>query len=212
MHTDRIPKARDGFKFSMRSLLQESLSIPQMAHGEVFMELRDARTGELQDSRHVHNLITNDASVLAASMFASGRTGTAGLIMLAVGTGATGAVLSPDAPDPRQRKLNNEIARKGFTSTVYRTSGGAVSSVMTNVVDFTVTFNAGEAVGPLNEMGLLRTISDNPAVTHPNPNAFPTYDPTVDLSTLDVLVNFLTFSPISKATTSILSITWRLSF
>ena len=39
--------------------------------------------------------------------------------IVAVGTGATGPVLNPDAPDPRQRHLNAEIARKANVSPAY---------------------------------------------------------------------------------------------
>jgi hypothetical protein len=79
-------------------------------------------------------------------------------------------------------------------------------------VDFTCTFDEGEAVGPLNEMGILSTISSNPLVTNPNPNSFPTRDTTVDLTIYDILVNYLTFSVLSIPATARLSITWRITF
>ena len=52
----------------------------------------------------------------------------------------------------------------------------------------------------------------NPLVLNPVPSVFPAYDPTVDLTLFDVEVNYLTFSVVSKPSTSVLTITWRLTF
>ena len=151
-----------------------------------------------------NNIETLDGGVYSAIMFGSGATPSPpsqrGVYMLAIGTGATGPVNNPDAPDPRQRVLNAEIARQTFTSTVYRTQSGAVSSVPTNVIDYTANFGSGVAVGPLNEMSLIRPISTNPAVRNPVPATFPTYDPTIDLTLWDVCVNYSTFGVINKPT------------
>jgi hypothetical protein len=180
--------------------------------GEFFVEMRDARTGELLHSDHRKNVITLDASILVALLTRNPTSRANGVYMLAVGTGATGALLSPDAPDARQRKLNGEIARKAFSSTTFRDGSGNAVAIPTNIVDFTCTFSESEAVGPLNEMGLISPISTNPLITNPNPNAFPTRDTTVDLSLYDILVNYLTVSVLSKPSTATLSITWRLTF
>ena len=134
--------------------------------------------------------------------------------MLAVGTGAKGSLLNPDAADPKQRRLEAEIARKPFASIVFRNAEGGASVVPTNVVDFTTTYGEAEAVGPLNEMGLLSPVSDNPAVTSTeglSTSAEP-YDPTVDMAGKDIMVNYCTFPVVSKPSTAILTITWRLSF
>lgn len=181
------------------------------AKGVFTIELRDL-AGNLLHHEEKENLVVLDGGVLAAMLFAAGSTGTPGLIMLGVGTGATGPILSPDVPDPRQRHLNAEIARKPFSSTTFRTSLGAVSAVPTNIVDFTTIFGDGEAVGPLNEMGLMRTISLNPFVTNPVPSVFPVYDPTIDLTLFDVMVNYLSFGAIVKPSASVLTITWRLTY
>jgi hypothetical protein len=180
--------------------------------GEFFVEMRDARTGELLHSDHRKNVITLDASILVALLTRNPTSRANGVYMLAVGTGATGALLSPDAPDPRQRKLNGEIARKAFSSTTFRDGSGNAVAIPTNIVDFTCTFSESEAVGPLNEMGLISPISTNPLITNPNPNAFPTRDTTVDLSLYDILFNYLTFPVISKPSTATLAITWRITF
>ena len=182
------------------------------AKGEVFIEMVDASTGEVLHKDHRQNVITLDAGILAAILFRDPSSRTHGFNMLSVGTGATGAILSPDAPDARQRKLNAEIARKPWSSTTFRDAGGSAVAIPTYVVDFTCTFDESEAVGPLNEMGIQSTISANPAVTNPNPDAFPNRDLTRDLTTFDILGNYLTFSVISKPNTARLTITWRITF
>ncbi len=185
--------------------------------GRFTIELRDLE-GNLLDRREQDNIITLDSGVFSGIHYGAGPNpspAVSGLTMLCVGSGATGAILSPDAPDPRQRMLNAEVTlgRKPLT-TVFRTAAGAVSSVPTNIVDFTATFGEGEAVGPLNEMGLLRTISQNPLVRTPiTPTpVFPAYDPTVNLTLFDVMINYGTFGVITKPSASSLSFTWRLTF
>ncbi len=186
------------------------VSLPTL--GEVFVEMVDPRTGEVLHKGHVKNVITLDAGILVAILTRNPSSRTNGFYMLAVGTGATGAILSPNAPDSKQRKLNAEIARKPFSSTVFRDANGNAVAIPTNIVDYTCTFDEGEAVGPLNEMGIISPISSNPLVTNPNPNSFPTRDTTVDLSLFDILCNYLTFSVISKPNTARLSITWRITY
>lgn len=209
---DQLARARAAFKLGLGILFKEVLGIPNVVRGEVFLEMRDAATGALLHAEHKKNIITLDAGIQAARLFKDPAEPSNGINMLAVGTGATGAVLSPNAPDNRQRKLNAEIARKAFTSTTFRDSLGNAVSYPTNIVDFTCTFGEAEAVGPLNEMGLMCTISDNPLTTNANPNTFPTRDTTVDLSEYDVMVNYLCFSVVSKPSTAVLTITWRLTF
>lgn len=183
-----------------------------VVQGELFIHMVDTTTGEVLHDEHRKNLITLDAGILVAILCRNPASRTNGINMLAVGTGATGALLSPNAPDNRQRKLNAEIARKGFASTVFRDGTGAAVAYPTNIVDFTTTFGEAEAVGPINEMGLLSTISSNPAVVNPNPNTFPTRNTTVDVSTLDILVNYVTLSVVSKPSPAVLTITWRITF
>jgi hypothetical protein len=215
---DHLGSPRQGFKLGVSSDYEEApLGAALGAKGRFLIELRDSQTGELLHYLEKDNVITNDGGILAAILFASGTTGAAGISMLAVGTGATGPLLNPDAPDPRQRKLNAElvapnVGRKTFASVTYRTSAGAVSAVPTNVVDFTTVFGNGEAEGPLNEMGLIRPLNPSGFPVAPNPDSFPTYDTTVDVQNFDVLINYLTFPVINKPALSTLTITWRLSF
>jgi hypothetical protein len=180
------------------------------AKGEVFIRMDDA-DGVLHESRH-DNVITLDAGIQAARYFKDPAEPANGANMLAVGTGATGAILTPDAPDSRQRKLNAEIERKAWSSTTFRDASGNAVAIPTNIVDFTVVYDEAEAVGPLNEMGILSTVSDNPLIKNDNPNVYPTRDVTVDVSSLDVLINYLTFGVITKPSTARLTITWRITF
>jgi len=206
---DRMTQPREAFKFGMGARYADQFVAPQ---GEFIMEMRDARTGEVLHYSKRKNIITLDAGIQAARYFRDKDEPANSANMLAIGTGATGALLSPDAPDNRQRKLNAEIARKTFSSTTFRDSGGNAVSIPTNIVDFTCTFAEAEAVGALTEMGIVSTISANPLITNLNPNSFPTRDVTVDLSLYDVFINYLTFPVISKPSTAIFTITWRLTF
>jgi len=182
------------------------------AKGEVFIKMVDGASGEVLHDEHVENVITLDAGILAAILFKDKSSRSNDANMLAVGTGATGAVLSPDAPSADQRKLNAEIARKAWSSTTFRDASGNAVAIPTNIVDFTCVYDEAEAVGPLNEMGLVSTISDNPLILNPNPDTYPTRDVTRDLTLYDILVNYLTFSVITKPATARLTITWRITF
>jgi len=208
---ERMSRARDAFKIACGILFGDDYPTHKV-RGDVSIKMHDASSGKLLYEWERRNLIVYDASIQAARYFKDKDEPANSLNMLAVGTGATGAILSPDAPDPRQRKLNAEIARKAFASTTFRDASGNAVAIPTKIVDFTTTFSEAEAVGPLNEMSLMSTISSNPLVTNPNPNAFPTYDTTVDVSLYDVIVNYLTFPVISKPSTAILTVTWRLTF
>lgn len=179
--------------------------------GEVFFEMRDAKTGEILFEDHRKNIITLDAGILAAMLFKNPASRPLGANMLAVGTGGIGA--PPAAPTANQRSLNTEIARKPWSSTTFRNGAGAAVAIPTNIVDFTCTYTESEAVGALNEMGIMATYSANPLITNPNTNNPPaSRDTTIDVSTLDILVNYLTFPVINKPNTATLAITWRITF
>jgi len=189
---------------------------PGTLKGEFFLTMTDVRTGEVQIQWRCPQVVTLDASLLVAALTKDPNEPAHGINMLAVGTGALGAILNPDKPTNEQRRLNNEIARKPFSETTFRDANGAAVAIRTNVVDYTTIFGESEAVGSLNEMGVLSTISDNVAIKNPNPNfagqGGEPYDPTIDTSEYDMLCNFLTFGVITKPATSILTITWRLSY
>ena len=211
---ERVQSVRTGFKVGMGQRHDEQFGVK--VHGRVFFKMHDARTGEVQLDHQQDNVVTLDASLLVARLVKNKNEPANSLNMLAVGAGALGAILNPDAPTNLQRRLNDEVARKTFSETTFRDANGAAVAIPTNVVDFTTIFGESEAVGPLNEMGLLSTISNNTAIQNPNPNfagqGGSPYDPTIDVSNYDILANYLTFSVISKPATSILTITWRLTF
>lgn len=207
---DHMRTPGSGFKFGLDLLFDDHYPITLVPHGKFIFDLRD-ENGDQIHYFEKDNVITLDAGIQAARLFRDSSE-TTNLKMLAIGTGATGAVNSPDAPDSRQRRLNGEISRKAFASTTFRDSGGNAVAYPTNIVDYTTSFGAAEAVGSLNEMGLIVPVSDNPATLNLNPNIFPTRDTTLDISSYDVLVNYLTFGVVNKPAGSVLTITWRLTF
>lgn len=209
-HRDTMPPMREAIKLGTHMAYGDGQQVPKS--GYWFLELHDAKTGKLLDRREAKNIITKDAGILMAILATNKGSRNNNINMLAVGTGASGSLLSPDAPDSDQRRLNSEIARKPFTNTVFRDSGGNAVAYPTNVVDYTCQFGEGEAEGPLNEMGLMSTISNNTATLNLNPDIYPARDVTRDLTAYDILVNYLTFSVVTKPATAILTITWRLTY
>jgi len=214
---EKIRRAQTAVKLGMSlGPNQEIMRLLANARGQVFIEMRDAASDEILLSYEVDNVVTLDAGILAARLFKDSLqpnpTQNNGLTMLGVGTGATGNILNPDAPQPEQRKLNSEVARKAFSATTYRNSDGVAVSYPTNIVDFTCTFGESEAVGPLNEMGLMSTYSLNPNNKNPINNGPTDYDPTIDVTGKDIMANYLTFSVVTKPATAVLTITWRFTF
>ncbi len=224
IHKSKFTRPRTGHKMGLGIRHAEPTPFMREAKGTFIFDMRDAKTGEQLHYFEKDNIITLDAGILAAILFKDPASRDRGVYMLAIGTGATGSILSPDAPSSGQRKLNAEVARKAFVSTTFRDASGNAVAIPTNIVDFTVTYGEAEAVdtpvgrvptkdvGPLTEMGLISPISDNPLTLNLNPNAYPTRNVALDLSLYDILVNYLTFSVVSKASTAILTITWRLTF
>jgi hypothetical protein len=189
-----------------------------MIKGEIFWTLRDGESGEIQDRGHIKNVVTIDASILIARLLKSPGVANVsepkfGVYALAVGTGNVGwDPMNPPAGTSTQRSLYNEIGRKTIATSNYINSLGAISAIPTNVVDYTVTFTESEAVGPLVEMGLIGGDPDsNVLIRNPILPANGLHDPTVDVRSLDMLLNYTTFKVINKPPTSTWSLTWRLS-
>lgn len=214
---DQHPPDNDQLIFGMNireaeNLVKAGRSVTQ-ARGDFIFDLH------WPDGTPIHyfekkNIITLDAGLHSARLFRDPTEPANGINMLAVGTGAVGPLLSPNAPDPRQRRLNAEIARKTFESTTYRDSSGVAVSRPTNIVDYSTVFGPSEANGPLNEMGVISTVSDNPLTLNQNPNTSPSseaYDTTLDITPFDVQINYLTFSVITKPAGSVLRIVWRIT-
>lgn len=181
--------------------------------GDVFLKVRDAQTGELQFEWEKRNLIVKDASILVARLLKDNAEPQKGAFVLAVGTGDVGwNPLAPPAPQNTQRSLYSELTRKTFSVTQFIDAAGIPTSIPTNVVDYTTIFTESEAVGPLVEMGILGgNISTNLSVRNPVTPANGPYVATVDLTTKETMINYLTFPVISKPATSTLEITWRIT-
>lgn len=199
--------------FAVRSAIEEDYGTYHI-RGDVFITLRDGKTGRVQDRRELRNLITLDASVLLARLMKNNAEPSHGIYALAVGTGDVGwNPMAPPAATNTQRALYSELTRKTFANTAFINSLGAPVAYPTKVVDFTTTFSESEAVGPLCEMGLLGgNLSSNMSIRYPVSPPNGPHDPTVDFTTKDALVNYLTFAAINKPATSTMSITWRLTF
>ena len=182
--------------------------------GDVFIELRDGATGALQERRELLNLVVLDASILLARLMKNSQEPPHGIFALAMGTGQAGwNPMSPPAATNTQRSLWSELARKTFASTNFIDQNGIPVSYPTHVVDFTTTYAEAEAVGPLVEMGLIGgNVNSNLSIRSPVTPANGPYDPTVDLTVYETLVNYLTFPVINKPATSTLTIVWRLTF
>lgn len=182
--------------------------------GDVFFKMRDGKTGELQLERELRNLVVLDASILIARLMKDSVEPPHGIFALAVGTGDSGwNPMSPPAPTNTQRALYSEITRKTFSNTAFVDGDGVPVAYPTKVVDFTTDFTEAEAVGPLVEMGLIGgNVSSNLSIRNPVTPPNGAYDPTVDLTQYETLVNYLSFAVVNKPATSTFSITWRLSF
>lgn len=197
---------------AMRPRYEEKVGC--ILRGDVFMTLRDGRTGEVQDERAIRNLIVRDASIIIARLMKDNAEPPKGIYVLAVGTGDTGwNPMAPPAPTNTQRALYSELTRKTFSQTQFIDAGGVPTAIPTNVVDFSTIYTESEAVGPIVEMGLIGgNISTNLSIRNPVSPPNGPYNPLVDLTTKETLVNYLTFPVINKPATSTLEIVWRLTF
>jgi hypothetical protein len=178
-----------GFNFKYKEELHQ-------LKGEYWIVLRDSETGEIVQKRHGHNIIVNTASVLIARLLKDNHDPDGGITYLAVGTGASGWNLqNPPQPTVTQTKLNNEIARKAFTTvdvSFIDPTTGEPTIVPTNVLDFTATFAETEAVGPLVEMGLFGGDA-------------------TDLADSGSQINFRTFPVLNKSNSMTMTIIFRLT-
>jgi len=163
--------------------------------GEYWIKLYD-RQGHLLVERHNNNIIVNTASVLIARLLKDNNEPSGGITYLAMGTGGVGWDLqNPPQPTTSQTTLENEIARKAFTTedvTFVDPDTGNPTIVPTNVVDFTATFAETEAVGPLVEMGLFGGDA-------------------TDLLNSGTQVNYRTFPVINKTNSMTLTIIFRIT-
>jgi len=164
--------------------------------GQYRMVLRDAATGRVLEVREGKNIIVNSASILIARLLKDSHEPNGGITYLAVGTGAPGwNIQNPPQPTNTQIKLNQEIARKAFTTedvSFIDPATGDPTTVPTNVVDYTMTFAETEAVGPLVEMGLFGGDA-------------------TDLKDSQTQVNYRTFPVLNKSNSMSLTIAFRIT-
>lgn len=208
---DFLRRVLDGGVGALTNLFNEDAKLG--IQGELFLECKDSITGEVQ-RLHWKNVITTDASILVARLIKDSLEPPHGAFALAVGGGDSGWDLQhPPAPTVNQRALYSELSRKTFTSTQFVNASGTPVAYPTHVVDFTTTFTESEAVGPWVEMGIIGgNVSSNMSVRNPVSPPNGTYDPTVDLTLYETLINYLTFPVINKPATSTYTLTWRLTF
>lgn len=206
---EAIRAARSAFSATLSGRYEDDAR-PSLHKGEVFIILRDGKTGEIQERRY--NIVALDASILIARLVKDNQEPPQGAFVLAVGSGDVGWNLqSPPAATNTQRALFSEVTRKTFSNTQHIDSGGSPTAIPTNVVDFTTTYTESEAVGALVEMGLLGgNIDSNLSIKNPVPAG--AYDPLVDMTAYETMINYLTFPVINKPATSTLEIIWRLTF
>lgn len=163
--------------------------------GEYWIQTKDSKTGEIK-KLHGKNLIVNTASILIARLLKDNNEPEGGITYLAVGSGGDGWDLqNPPQPVATQTKLNNEIARKAFSTedvTFIDPDTGDPTGVPTNVVDYTATFSETEAVGPLVEMGLFGGDASS-------------------LADSGTMVNFRTFPVLNKSNSMTLTIIFRIT-
>lgn len=126
-----------------------------------FVQLGEGNQGyfkvpsEVQDERHMKNLIVSRASVFMAKRMKPGVSWGSGIQYLEVGVGVgTGTTQLPQKEDISQERLRQSLLRKEITSWTYLGSDGKPTASETNVMQFTTTFGNTEAVGALVEMGL----------------------------------------------------------
>ena len=205
-------KARSAFKAAWQDRHEDDARCK--IRGDVFITVRDGETGLVTAHHELRNLVVKDASILIARLVKDNQEPPKGAYVLAVGSGDSGwNPMAPPAPTDTQRALYSEITRKTFSDTQFVNSGGVPVAYPTNIVDFTTTFTESEAVGPLVEMGLLGgNIDTNLSVKNPVSPPNGPYDPTVDLTAFETMINYLTFAVVNKPATSTLQIVWRLSF
>lgn len=188
-------------------------SVASILGGEVFLTLTDKASGKVLETRHVKNLIVKDASILVARLLRDNQEPPHGAFVLAVGSGDAGwDPMNPPAPTVTQRSLYGEITRKIFAQKQFIDSSGIPVGFPTNIVDYTVIFSESEAVGPLMEMGIVGgNIDSNMSIRNPVQPPNGPYDPTVNLTGYETLVNYLTFKVINKPATATFTVTWRLT-
>ena len=179
---------------SISPVLREKESLPGVK-GELILKVYDM----LQDGRLVYsykhpNIIVNTASILIARLLKNNKEPQNGISYLAIGSGnGEWDLFDPPAPTTSQTRLENEFYRKAIDMSTYvHPETGEPTSVYTNIVDYSVTFGEGEAIGPIVEMGLFGG------------------DATSELNS-GTMINWRTFPVINKTSTMSVTVIFRIT-
>lgn len=207
---ERVNQARNKLA---KIILPEEFDIRKRMYGEIWYKLE--KPGESNPLIYLgKNVITNDASIFVARLIKDPAEPTAGGFALAVGTGDVGWDLqNVPAASATQGSLYNELDRKQFSLIEFIDGGGLSSLIPTHVLDFTCTYGAADAVGPLVEMGIVCAPTDITPPLTPNPIAQVDWnDPLIDRTAFDTFLNVRNFNVINKPAGMTLTFVWRVSF
>jgi hypothetical protein len=186
---EKVKKVANLFKLALSFVVHERV---RPIKGKLFM--RAYENGNLVHEYISPNIIVNTASILIARLLKDNTEPQAGISYLAVGSGS-GAwdPFDPPAPSTAQTRLENEFYRKPIDlSTFVHPETGEPTTVKTNIVDYSVSFGEGEAVGPILELGLFGG------------------DATSELGS-GTQVNWRTFPVINKTSTMTLTVIFRIT-
>jgi hypothetical protein len=187
--TEKVKKI--GNMFHMGSAIKERETYKGM-RGELF--LRAYEGGIQVYDYHKSNIIVNTASILIARLLKDNSEPNNGISFLAIGSGnGEWDPFDPPAPTTSQTRLENEYYRKAIDLAAYvHPETGEPTTVYTNIVDYSVTFGEGEAVGPIMEMGLFGG------------------DATSEIGS-GTMVNWRTFPVINKTSTMTVTVIFRIT-
>lgn len=195
----------------------ERQSLAQGLRGHIYLKTENVKTHEVH-MEAFPNVIVLDAGILIARLLRSTAVPhesepAFGIWGLAVGSGdMSWDPQAPPAATNTQRSLWNEIGRKQIATVDFIDGDGNISAIPTNIIDLTTIFTESEAVGPIMEMALIGGDNNtNASIRNPvlPPNG--TYDPTVDITGKDCLLNAKTFPVKNKSATDRYTFTWRIS-
>jgi hypothetical protein len=191
---NRIPRCLLGFS------LKESESTRSL---KGHLTIKAFENGKLVHSYAHSNIIVNTASILISRLLKDPGEAGSGISYLAVGTGDRRPVSEggwnlqdPPAPTTSANFLVGESFRKGIgindTSFIDPETGDPTSTA-TNIVDYSITFNEAEAVGPIVEMGLFGGSGAN------------------SNSNTGTMMNWRTFPVINKTNSMTLTVIFRIT-
>jgi hypothetical protein len=163
--------------------------------GELILKAYDtSQGGRMVYSYQQSNIIVNTASILIDRLLKNNTEPQKGISYLAIGSGSgEWDLFYPPAPTTSQTRLENEFYRGAIDlSTFVHPETGEPTTIYTNIVDYSVSFGEGEAVGPIVEMGLFGG------------------DATAELNS-GTMVNWRTFPVINKTSTMTLTVIFRIT-